>query len=96
MQNQQTTEFILTANLKPADATAAKDGLLTALGEAAKAGGGLTVELDEDAPLTCALQLLVAVEHSASAAATPLSFGPRAQAARSTLSNPNATENEAK
>lgn len=90
------TDHILAAALRPAEASAARDGLTAALEAAAEAGTALALELDADADTAwpCCLQLLVAAERSAAARGVSVRLGPRASAARSGLTTSPSTEHE--
>jgi len=65
----------------PARAAEQYEALKAALAEATEAGRGLSLEIDGERPLPCALQLLSATLKSATGASVPVNLGPRAEAA---------------
>lgn len=72
------------AALTPADAGAARDRLVAAFDGAG--AEGIALDLDGEAPMPCALQLLVAARRTAEARGVPCRLGDRATAAQAALS----------
>ena len=72
--------FVLQAELSPADAAEARDGLMAALTAANEAKKPLAIEIEGEGGTPCALQLLVAAKRSAEAANVEMNLSQQADA----------------
>lgn len=71
--------FVLQADLSPADAAEAKEGLLAAFEAAVSSKTPMTVDIEGETSTPCALQLLVSAKRSAEGADVELVFSEQAQ-----------------
>lgn len=78
--SSEATAFVLQADLSPADAAEARDGLLAALAAAEGAKTPLSLDVEGETSTPCALQLLVSTKRSAESGEVELQLSEQADA----------------